>query len=72
YPLLRAAIEENVGPEVCLIDAAAETARCLRAMLQEQQLLSETGGEHRFFVSDAPENFAETARIFLGHDIERR
>lgn len=71
YPLLSAAIGTYVGDKVRLIDAAAETARCLRTMLQEQQMLSETGGEHRFFVSDAPENFADTAKIFLGRDIEK-
>ena len=71
YPLLRAAIRACVGEGVHLIDAAAEAARRLKDVLAQQQLLSARGGEQSFFVSDAPENFADTAKVFLGHDIEK-
>ncbi len=71
YPLLRGAIRAYVGEGVSLIDAAAEAAKCLKQLLTEQELLSESGGAQRFFVSDAPENFADTAKVFLGRDIEK-
>lgn len=70
YPLLREAIGTYVGDKVCLIDAAAEAARCLKEVLLENDLLQTDGGKQQFFVSDAPENFADTAKIFLGRDIE--
>ena len=70
YPLLRQAIAAYVGQGVHLIDAAAEAAKCLQALLAQRSLLSAGGGEQRFYVSDAPENFADTAKVFLGRDIE--
>lgn len=71
YPLLHRAIRAYVGEQVHLIDAAAEAAGCLKEMLAEQGLLAQGGGEQHFYVSDAPDNFADTAKIFLGRDIEK-
>ncbi len=70
YPLLADAIAAYVGDQVHLVDAAAEAADRLKAVLEQQGLLSVQGGRQRFFVSDSPEGFADTAKVFLGKDIK--
>ena len=70
YPLLGRAIGTYVGEDVCLINAAAEAAQALKAILSEKNMLAAEGGAQRFFVSDYPEGFADTARIFLKKDIK--
>ncbi|MBR5782929.1 MAG: glutamate racemase [Clostridia bacterium] len=70
YPLLKRAIGTFVGEDVKLINAAAEAAHCLADRLEKDGLLAADGGEQRFFVSDSPEGFADTARIFLKKDIK--
>lgn len=70
YPLLRGAIAAYVGEKVHLVDAAAEAADCLKGLLQQKELLSAEGGKQRFYVSDSPEGFADTARVFLGKEIK--
>lgn len=70
YPLLAEAIGAFVGNDVTLINAAAEAADALKTLLTEQNLLAQSGGKQKFFVSDSTENFAETARIFLQKDIK--
>ena len=68
YPLLKRAIGTFIGEDVKLINAAAEAAQALKNILED----TPTGerGEQRFFVSDSPEGFADTARIFLKKDIK--
>lgn len=70
YPLLGRAIGTYVGEDVRLINAAAEAAQALKAILSEKNMLATEGGAQRFFVSDYPEGFADTARIFLKKDIK--
>ncbi len=69
YPLLKAAIGEFIGGEVSLINAAAEAAQALKKALGETSV--QESGEQRFFVSDSPDGFAKTARIFLKKDIKK-
>ncbi len=73
YPYLRSAIEQVVGPEVQLIDSGAETARSVTGILDEMDLACEMdrpGIRHRFYVSDFPQMFRETASRFLGRPLE--
>lgn len=70
YPLLKRAIGEYVGDEVKLIDAGRESALALKAVLEQNNLLTGEGGANRFFVSDSPNGFADVARIFLHRDIQ--
>ncbi len=67
YPLLRKVIAETAGDGVTLVNPAFETARELRELLTEKDLLadgSETP-EHRFYVSDGEEKFREFANSIL-------
>lgn len=72
YPLLKPIIAEAVGDDVRLIDSAEETAREVAALLEERGLASGGGTpEHRFLVSDLPEQFLRIGQRFLGGRIER-
>ncbi len=68
YPLLRPLIAEIMGPDVTLVDSAAETAREVEALLSEKGLLDP--GEHapqrHFTASDLPLRFREIGRRFVG------
>ena len=68
YPLLKRAIGTFIGEEVKLINAAAEAAQALKDILEDTP--AGENGRQRFFVSDSPEGFADTARIFLKKDIK--
>jgi glutamate racemase len=68
YPLLEPLIQKIVGPKVTLIDSGKETARAVRKILQNLNLLA-TGPkdeDDRFFVSDSPDSFARIGSMFLG------
>ena len=65
YPLLQDVIADVMGPDVTLINAAAEAAAALRDLLQERDLLGEEEGKTDFFVSGEAEDFASHAEDFL-------
>lgn len=68
YPLLKKTIGEVMGPDVTLVDSAAETSRTVAAILAGQGLLrpeSETGNHH-YFVTDIPAGFIRVGNRFLG------
>lgn len=69
YPMIKDIIAGVV--DMPLIDSAIETAREARQILEEKGMLCNGSREplRDFFVTDAPEKFAETGRRFLGHDI---
>ncbi|MDX1660735.1 MAG: glutamate racemase [Gemmatimonadota bacterium] len=71
YPLLKGVIGETLGDGVRLIDSAEETAREVGALLGRRDLAREGGGrpEHRFLVSDLPEQFLRVGQRFLGSKI---
>lgn len=68
YPLLAEALQQQLGPDVTLVDYATETALRLQRRLAQQGLLSgqTTGGTVEYYVSDDPARFDQLARIFLG------
>jgi len=73
YPYLKSIIQEVIGKTVKLIDSGEETATEVQRLLQDMGLLNpEKGdpGKHRFFVSDFPQKFEETASRFLGRPLE--
>ena len=72
YPLLRDVIAEEAGQAVRLVDSAEATAEAVERLLGAQGLLAPAGAqaEHRFFVTDVPERFAEVGARFLGRPIE--
>ncbi len=79
YPLLRSVIQKVVGDKVQLVNPAVETARELKYLLEENDLLNERtrAGEayaaadkrslpqHEFFVSDRAERFKQFAASIL-------
>ena len=72
YPLLRAAIQQEIGPDVLLIDPAHACAAKTRALLEENNLLNpQTASPHyQFFVSDDPGKFRLHGKSFLDFPID--
>lgn len=74
YPMIRKTLQRIVGDGVQLINPAYETARELKELLKEHDMLSgKTPGlgtnVHRFYVSDAAERFQEFANSILKYGI---
>jgi len=68
YPLLTEIISETMGPEVTLVDSAAETARTVAEILGRKKLLRPAveKGIHHYYVSDIPAGFIRVGNRFLG------
>ena len=75
YPLIRGTIGRVVGEEVTLVNPAYETARELKEMLEEKDLLSDhhpalgEENQYRFFVSDMAEKFKRFANSIIPYGI---
>jgi glutamate racemase len=71
YPLLAETIGGALGPEVRLVDSAAETAVEVRATLATQGLARGAGrGTASFFVTDVPDRFVRIGGRFLGAAVD--
>jgi glutamate racemase len=72
YPLLEKTIQKIMGESVRLIDSGKETAKAVKQVLIETNLLnqSEKSGQDKFFVSDIPMKFEEIGSRFLGKKLE--
>jgi glutamate racemase len=70
YPLLKPVIAKVLGPGIALVDSARETAREVGELLHATGLGSGRSrvafGEHRFLVTDLPQQFSDQGRRFLG------
>lgn len=74
FPLLSKAVRKIMGEGVALVNMGVATAGAVKKLLAERELLN-TGssqGSHRFFVSDKPQSFKQTAAILLGEEIDDR
>ena len=74
YPLIREAIQEELGPWVSLVDSASEAALTVREVLKNQNLFRPAGQGARtlrFYSSDNPERFARVGSRFMGMEIVR-
>lgn len=73
YPILKKTIAKVMGSDVKLIDSGEETAKVVKTILEERDLLSKRKrkGEHRFFVTDFPNNFKSISERFLGKKINK-
>lgn len=70
YPLLSDVIRGVVGSEVALVDAGAEAAQAMQALLTETGALAERPqGRVWYYTSDDPDSFLRLAPLFLGEDI---
>ncbi|NLJ57324.1 MAG: glutamate racemase [Tissierellia bacterium] len=72
YPILRYTIKKVVGPNVKLINPAFETAKDLKSLLKEKNLLNEFKGnpKYEYYVSDAPEKLRRIGGNFLKKEID--
>ena len=68
YPLLKALLQAEMGPDVRLIDSGEETARALEEILARHGIAGAPGGEpvHRFAVSDDEARFRTVGARFIG------
>lgn len=68
YPLLNKTIQKIAGPDVKLIDSGFETAKIVKDLLTENNLLNKGGkkDDDEFYVSDIPQKFEEIGSRFLG------
>ena len=67
YPLLQGMIGEFMGRDVALIDPGKAAAHRLERLLSERGLRADReAGQAHFYVSDTPDNFVQTADLFLG------
>ncbi len=68
FPILAKQISE-MYPHLTLVDSGAAAARELCRILKEKDMLTSSAvGKTEYFVSDRPNNFAQVAKAFLGHD----
>lgn len=73
YPLLRGVIGREMGPEVKLVNPAYETAKSLKELLKNIDLLALPGQEvnHRYYVSDGVDKFISFANSVLPCQVEK-
>lgn len=73
YPLLRGVIGREMGDEVKLVNPAYETAKSLKEMLRENQLLAPPSAKakHQYYVSDGVEKFVSFANSVLPCHVEK-
>lgn len=71
YPLLKETIASVMGDGVTLIDPGRVTAGFVKDYLTEQNLLCKeaVSHQHRFYVSDCPEDFMTLGSAFLNRPI---
>lgn len=72
YPLLKDAIEQEVGKDKTFVDPAASAAKKIKKMLSAANLLNDKKGnpEYRFYVSDHPEKFRAHGKAYLDYPID--
>ena len=74
YPLIRSTIGRIMGEKVNLVNPAYETARELKEMLAEKNLLRENApglgdNQYQFYVSDTTEKFIRFANSIIKYGI---
>ena len=70
YPLLRHTLQKVIGDKVSLVNPAYETAKSLKAVLSEKDLIcNQEIPTHQFFVSDGAEKFKAFANTILPCDV---
>lgn len=74
YPLIRSTIGRIMGEKVTLVNPAYETARELKEMLQEKNILQDKAPElganqYQFYVSDGAEKFKQFANSIIKYGI---
>jgi glutamate racemase len=68
YPMLTKTLKEILPDGINIIDSGVAAANELDGKIQ---VSSEVAPEHKYFVSDTPERFAELAARFLGKSMQQ-
>lgn len=73
YPLLSNTIRRVLGDGIKLVNPAYETAKSLKALLTEKDLLNNSGvkGKHKYYVSDMTDQFVPFADRVLPTRVEK-
>lgn len=74
YPLIRSTLGRIIGEDVTLVNPAYETARELKELLAEKELLNEEApklgeNQYQFYVSDGAEKFKRFANSIIKYGI---
>ncbi|QJA09732.1 glutamate racemase [Romboutsia sp. CE17] len=73
YPILKRTIGKVVGEEIKLVNPAKETAKDLKDVLEENDILATMNGyqpTYEYYVSDIPEKFVSIGQQFLKRDMD--
>ncbi len=70
YPIIYDIINQVLDYKVTLIDPGRQVAKWAQSYLTSHNLLREEEGTCKFYVTDSPDVFSDTATIFLGNDIQ--
>ena len=71
YPLIKKVIQKVMGKKVNLIDSAKPTAKKLKMLLTEKNLLNRNKiAKYQFLVTDAPDRVYNVAKSFLGQTLD--
>lgn len=72
YPILRHTIKNVVGPNIKLVNPAYETARDLKKLLTDRNMLNENhkSARYEYYASDAPERLRRIGGNFLKKEID--
>lgn len=73
YPLLRGVIGREMGKNVKLVNPAYETAKSLKELLKDKNLLNSSArkAHHEFYVSDGADAFLAFANSVLPNRVEK-
>ncbi|MDD5171132.1 MAG: glutamate racemase [Syntrophales bacterium] len=72
YPLIKALLQEVVGPDISLVDSAEAMAQLTAELLMKEDFANplRTRPSYRYFVSDVPNRFQTIAERFLGRSLD--
>ena len=71
YPLIKAAIQAQLGDEVLVLDSTDVVVDAVQKYLSQNNLLSTSRvANDKFYVSDYTSSFETTAQRFYGHPVE--
>lgn len=73
YPLLQKTIQKVMGPEVILVNSAAEVAKVIKETLRQLDIAAEktTVPEYAYYTSDSVEKFKTLGGTFLEREIQK-
>lgn len=71
FPVFSTLFEKILGPNICVVNSAKETALAVARELDKLNLRAQNSKVSiRFMVTDLPERFIRVSKIFLSHPVE--